>query len=99
MPIRGGLAGAPNTVACFIETPGGGDWRDIDAPRNAPMKNPMNHLDKVIWHTDFFQYELVVGIMDITVNHAALAVAPGPSPLVARTWCSSTSSATLGQLT
>ncbi|HWJ89102.1 MAG TPA: hypothetical protein VNS12_13625 [Pelagibacterium sp.] len=64
---------AEGIVACFDEAPGGGDWRDINAPRNAPAKNPGAHLSAVHWHSEFFQYELAMPIQTVTVSHAALA--------------------------
>lgn len=75
VPIRGGLAGAPDDVACFVEAAGGGDWKDINAPRNGPLKDPINHLDKVVWHSDFDQFELAAGPTDVTINHTSLATA------------------------
>jgi len=71
MPLRGFTA--DNVVACFDETPGGGDVFNIHAPRNAPAKNPEQHLDRIVWHSNLFQYEIAAGPVDVTINHAALA--------------------------
>ncbi|WDR00759.1 hypothetical protein PSC71_08425 [Devosia sp. J2-20] len=67
-----------NVVACFTETAGGGSKRDINAPRNAPMKDPINHLDKVTWHSTFDQFELTADPTDVTVGHTPLATATTP---------------------
>lgn len=60
-----------NIVACFEEASGGGDVFDLDAPRNAPAKNPIEHLEKVYWHSDFFQYEMLPPVV-VAINHTAL---------------------------
>ncbi|WEK05784.1 MAG: hypothetical protein P0Y65_05875 [Candidatus Devosia phytovorans] len=70
MPIRG--FDTEGVVACFDEMPGGGAVFDIDAPRNAPVKNPAQHLDKIVFHSDFDQYEIAAGPVDVSINHAAL---------------------------
>lgn len=66
---------AEGIVACFEEEAGGGAMFDIDAPRNAPAKTPIAHLDKVTWHSSFDQFELAVGPSDVTINHTSLAAA------------------------
>jgi hypothetical protein len=73
MPIRGFTA--DNIVACFEEEAGGGAMFDIDAPRNAPAKDPIDHLDKVTWHSSFDQFELAAGPTNVTINHTSLAAA------------------------
>lgn len=69
------LRGFPvqGVVACFDEPNQVGDWWDIDAPRNAPAKNPGAHLSSVYWHSEFFQYELAMPIQTVTINHPTLA--------------------------
>lgn len=69
------LRGFPvqGVVACFDEPNQVGDWWDIDAPRNAPAKNPGAHLAAVYWHSEFFQYELAMPIQTVSVDHPALA--------------------------
>lgn len=64
-----------NIVACFDEpTPAVGEqWRDINAPCNAPALNPGAHLAAVHWHSDFFHYELASPIQTVSVNHPALS--------------------------
>ena len=62
-----------NIIACFDEAPGGGDIFDLDAPRNAPAKTPAAHLDKLLWHSALFQYEIAHGPSDVAVTHTALA--------------------------
>lgn len=59
-------------VACFEEPNEIGDALDLDAPRNAPAKNPVDHLDKIAWHSDFFQYELQAEVYNVTVSHPAV---------------------------
>lgn len=63
---------AQNVVACFEEPNQLGDVRDFDAPRNAPAKFPHQHLPLIAWHSDFFQYQLLVDVQTVTVNHAAV---------------------------
>ena len=72
MPVLRGFP-AENIVAVYDEAPGGGDIENINAPRNAPAKNPGAHLDRVYWHIDFFQYELALPIQTVTVSHPALS--------------------------
>lgn len=69
------LRGFPlqGVVACFDEPNQTGDWRDIDAPRNAPAKDPGAYLSSVYWHSEFFQYELAMPTQTVDVNHPALA--------------------------
>lgn len=71
MPIRG--FESAGIVACFDEASGGGAWNDFDAPRNAPAKTPLSHLDKITWHSSFDQFELAAGPTDVTINHTSLA--------------------------
>jgi len=68
------VRGFPNgVVACFVEAPGGGNIRDFDAPRNRPAKDPVSWSENVIWHSDFFQYELAMPLQTRTITHASLA--------------------------
>lgn len=60
-------------MACFEEPNTTGGVLDIDAPRNAPMKTPIDHLDKVFWHSTFDQFELAYGPTNVTINHTTLA--------------------------
>lgn len=62
-----------NIVACYEEAPGGGNFRDINAPCNAPAKSPHLHLSRVYWHSDFFQFELAMPLQSRTVAHTVLA--------------------------
>lgn len=62
-------------VACFTEAPGGGDIEDINSPCNAPAKSPLLHLDRIAFHSDFYQYELAMPIQTVAVTHAAVPVA------------------------
>jgi hypothetical protein len=71
MPIRGFQSAG--VVACFDEPNQTGAIGDLNAPRNAPAKSPQDHLDKMIFHSALFQYEIVAGTTDVTVNHTALA--------------------------
>lgn len=68
------LAARPfgDIYAIFTEAAGGGDFRDIDAPRNAPAKTPIDHLDKVKFHADFDYYQVAMGPTPVTVNHLAI---------------------------
>jgi len=66
---------AEGIVACFNETPGGGNPKDINSPRNAPAKSPLLHLDRIAFHSDFYQYELAMPIQTVAVTHAAIPVA------------------------
>jgi hypothetical protein len=72
MPVLRGFPGQ-NVVAVYNEAPGGGPIDNINSPRNAPALNPGAHLDRVIWHIDFFQYELALPIQTVNVNHPSLA--------------------------
>lgn len=71
MPLRGFKD--HGIVACFDEAPGGGAIFDINAARNAPAKTPADHLDKLIWHSALYQYEIAAGPVDVTISHTALA--------------------------
>lgn len=62
---------AQNIVASWSEPNSEGDFRDIDAPRNAPAKNPVAHLDKVAFHSDFFLYEKAIDRI-VTVSHPSV---------------------------
>lgn len=73
MPLRGGFYDATGVVACYEEASGGGDIRYISSPRNAPAANPAAHLDKLIWHSALYQYEIAAGPVDVSVTHTALA--------------------------
>lgn len=64
---------AQGVVACYDETPGGGDIEDFDAPRNAPAKFPEQYLDRVIWHSALSQYEVALGPISVPVTHTAFA--------------------------
>lgn len=72
MPVFGCFP-AENIIAVFDEPNQIGDVEDINAPRNAPAKNPATYLSSVYWHIDFFQYELAAPIQTVVVNHASLA--------------------------
>lgn len=64
---------AQGVVACFEEPNEIGDPFDFDAPRNGPAKNPHLHLDKLTWHSDFFQYQLYSEIHTITISHPSVS--------------------------
>ncbi|HEV7345463.1 MAG TPA: hypothetical protein VGN60_07505 [Devosia sp.] len=66
-------------VACFVEAAGGGDIFDINAPCNAPAKDPINYLSSIIWHSALDQFELAAGPTDVPIAHASLA--PGSTLL------------------
>lgn len=65
-------------AALFREADGGGDYRDLDAPRNAPAKTPEAHLDKLFFHSqlDLLEVQLVASV---TISHAAITAAAAPS--------------------
>ena len=48
MPIRG----FPDrgVVACFNEPNQSGSIDDWNAPRNAPIRDPLNNIQNVVWH-------------------------------------------------
>lgn len=64
----------PGVVAVF-EDSGVGAWNDFDAPRNAPAKDPANHLSDVLFHSEFDYFALAVPRQLVSVTHAALATA------------------------
>lgn len=66
-----------DVVACFEEPNEIGDPLDFDAPRNTPAKYPSDHLDKIAWHSDFFQYELAAPLSNVTISHPAMSGAVG----------------------
>lgn len=70
--FRGNFRNAPTVAAVFDEAGGGGDIEDINAPCNAPAKNPGANLSRVTWHIDFFQYEIAAKATK-SINHASLA--------------------------
>lgn len=61
-----------NVIACYNETPGGGDVMSFTAPCNAPARFPEQHLDKVVWHSSFLQFELAMPEQVVTVGHPAV---------------------------
>lgn len=63
---------AQNVVASWTEPNTMGDFRDFNAPRNAPAKTPLAHLDKIAFHSSFYLYEKAID-RTVTVNHAAVA--------------------------
>src|SRR5690349_18735126 len=65
---------AEGIVACFNETPGGGNPKDINSPRNAPAKSPLLHRERIAFHSDYFQYELAMPVQSITVTLPAIPV-------------------------
>ena len=69
------LRGFPSQgiVACFEEPSQTGNWWDIDAPRNAPAKDPTAYLSIVYWHSEFFQYELAMPIQTVSISHPSIA--------------------------
>lgn len=63
---------AQGVVACFTEPvppASQAEQLDINSPCNAPAANPMAHLDRVAFHSSFFNYELAVPMQTITVTH------------------------------
>jgi hypothetical protein len=65
-----------NVVAAFTEAPGGGNILDINAPRNAPAKSPLAHLDKLAFHSSFYLYEVALD-QTVAVTHPAIAGGSG----------------------
>ncbi|HEV7345788.1 MAG TPA: hypothetical protein VGN60_09190 [Devosia sp.] len=65
--------GIGDVAACFEEPNTLGSELDIDAPRNTPMKDPINHLSAITWHSAFDQFELAVGPTDVVIGHTSLA--------------------------
>lgn len=63
---------AQNVIACFNETAGGGEVLDYNAPRNAPVKNPIASIANVTWHSDFDQFEIVGAERTVTVAHPSV---------------------------
>lgn len=63
-------------VAVFIEPNTTGAIDDIDAPRNAPAKNPASYWDAVKFHSSFNNLE-VVASGSVTINHAATSTTAG----------------------
>jgi hypothetical protein len=61
---------AENIVALFDEPAGSdGEVHDINAPRNAPAKNPAAHLDKIYFHSNLDSME-VLADTTVSVAHA-----------------------------
>lgn len=68
----------PNgTTAVFERAAGSGDVRSYDADVNAPAKYPMDHLDKVLLHSDFDYFPLLAGPTDVTVSLGSVAGVTG----------------------
>lgn len=65
-------------VALFDEAPGGGDPFDKDAPMYAPLYDPINHLDKIYFHSNFNYMEVAL-LQTTTINHAGYAAASVPA--------------------
>ena len=63
---------ATGRVAVFDELDTVSDPEDPNSSRNAPLNNPVAHLDKVRFHNEFDLYQ-VHSIVDVTINHAAVA--------------------------
>lgn len=65
---------ATGRVAIFLENGTSGDPVNPNSTRNAPLNNPVAHLSKVRFHSDFDYYQ-VHSITTVTINHAAVATA------------------------
>jgi len=63
---------ATGRCALFEENGTSGDLMDPNSVRNAPLNNPVAHLDKIRFHSDF-DYYLVDSITEVTVSHPAVA--------------------------
>lgn len=63
-----------NRVALYDEAPGGGDPKDPNSARNAPLNNPVAHLDKIYFHSDFNYIEVAL-LASATISHAGFAAA------------------------
>jgi len=65
---------AQGIIACFDEAPGGGDPQDFNAPCNAPARDPYANLDRVFFHSEFFQFELAFPEQAVTIGHPQIDV-------------------------
>lgn len=63
---------ASGHVALFDEAAGGGAFNDVNAARNAPLKTPASHLDKLYFHTALDNLE-VSSDTTVTISHASVA--------------------------
>jgi hypothetical protein len=63
---------ASNIVCLFDEPNTSGDPEDIDAPRNAPAKTPLDYLNRVFIHSAL-DYMEVLSDTNTSVSHAAVA--------------------------
>jgi hypothetical protein len=63
---------ASGKVAIFDEASGGGAFDSINSARNAPLKTPALHLDKVYFHSDLDNME-VHSDTSVTISHAAVS--------------------------
>lgn len=69
---------AAGIIAMFDEPNQIGDVLDLDAPRNAPAKNPTAHLDKIYFHSALDLLEVATAAT-VTINHPSVAAGTGPS--------------------
>jgi len=77
MALHFGQFASAGIVALYEEAPGGGDFRDIDAPRNRPARDPANWLANIYFHSDLDNLE-VESDTTVTINHAPVAAGSGP---------------------
>lgn len=61
--------------AVFEENGTSGDPEDPNSTRNAPLNDPVAHLSKVRFHSDFDYYQVHSDTSGIVVNHALVATA------------------------
>jgi hypothetical protein len=59
-------------VALYDENAGGGAYDDVNASRNAPLKIPASHLDKLYFHTALDNLEVAFD-STVAINHALVA--------------------------
>lgn len=61
----------------YDEAAGGGAANDPNSARNAPLNNPVAHLDKIYFHSDL-DYMEVHDESDVLINHALVSTTGGP---------------------
>lgn len=73
---------ASGKVALFLENGTSGEPDDVDAPRNAPLKNPGSYLGHLRFHSDLDYLEVAAGPNNVGIGHATIGAGSGPSAFV-----------------
>lgn len=72
---------ATGRCALFNEPNTTGEPSDRNAPRNAPLLNPVGYLPNILFCSDFDYFQVVVGPSGVTITQDGLATATNSIPI------------------